>query len=382
MCAGRGITGIAENVDVNSRECMRSATGPRVGRQAGGSMAGLTSTTGVLSTASSASTSIRSPSRHDARMVLADGVGPVGRTGDEHAGQRLTHVVLGMRSQLVARRQVQPGEHHDLVARPQVLGAVGDLLLEADPRPRRAVALVRRIIEVLQRGLHPTDRHEAIARLHNNSLLTAAATARWLPRSVHLRSQLTAHQARQMSRHTRVPDLPEPGRLAVRGGAGCGYTCASGLPTCMYVSDDDAECAHPISESEGAVVSRDIMPFGDGSVLLLDAPPSSAPSPAEGVLSGEVVQFLVDAIAGGVTFDVLKRVAARLTDPRKPELASADVVRDAITEYLLRSGYGLVDVTELRKVGDSGWTVNGTADADRFHALSDVTGSVIHVRLE
>jgi len=129
-------------------------------------------------------------------------------------------------------------------------------------------------------------------------------------------------------------------------------------------------------------VSRDIVPFGDDGVLLLDAPPSSAPSPTEGVLSGEVVQFLVDAVAGGVTFDVLKRLAARLTDPHKPEPASADVVRDAITEYLLRSGYGLVDVTELRKVGDSGWTVNGTADADRFHALSDVTGSVIHVRLE
>jgi hypothetical protein len=39
-------------------------------------------------------------------------------------------------------------------------------------------------------------------------------------------------------------------------------------------------------------------------------------------------------------------------------------------------------VTELRKVGDSGWTVSGIADADHFHGLSDITGSVIHVRLE
>ena len=129
-------------------------------------------------------------------------------------------------------------------------------------------------------------------------------------------------------------------------------------------------------------MTRDIMPLEDGSVLLLDAPLTSTPSPTEGVLSGEVVHFLVDAIAGGVTFDVLKRVAARLTVPHGPAPASADVVRDAITEYLLRSGYGEVDVTELRKVGDSGWTVNGTADADHFHALSDITGSVIHVRLE
>jgi hypothetical protein len=142
------------------------------------------------------------------------------------------------------------------------------------------------------------------------------------------------------------------------------------------------DCVQSVSESEGTVVTRDIMPLGDGSVLLLDAPPASTPSPTEGVLSGEVVHFVVDAIAGGVTFDVLKRVAARLTLPHKPEPASADVVRDAITEYLLRSGYGQVDVAELRKVGDSGWTVNGTADADHFHALSDITGSVIHVRLE
>jgi hypothetical protein len=128
-------------------------------------------------------------------------------------------------------------------------------------------------------------------------------------------------------------------------------------------------------------VTRDIMPLEDGSVLLLDAPPSVAPSPTEGVLSGEVVHFLVDAIAGGVTFDVLKRVAARLTVPHEPKPASADVVRGAITEYLLRAGYEQVDVTELRKVSDSGWTVSGTADADRFHALSDISGSVIHVRL-
>jgi hypothetical protein len=71
-----------------------------------------------------------------------------------------------------------------------------------------------------------------------------------------------------------------------------------------------AKCVHPISESEGAVVSRDIMPFEDGSVPLLDAPPSSTPSPTEAVLSGEVVHFLLDAIAGGVSFDVLKRAKA------------------------------------------------------------------------
>jgi hypothetical protein len=128
-------------------------------------------------------------------------------------------------------------------------------------------------------------------------------------------------------------------------------------------------------------VARDIMPLEDGSVLLLDAPaPDSAP-PQKGVLSGEAMHFVVDAIAGGVTFDVLKRIASRLTTSSDNHHASADVVRDAITEYLLRSGYSQVDVTDLRKVGDSGWTVRGNADNDTFHALSDNSGAVIHVRL-
>jgi hypothetical protein len=72
---------------------------------------------------------------------------------------------------LVAGRQVEPGEHHDLIARPQVLDTLRDLLIEADPRPRRAVALVRRIVEDPQGRLHPPDRHQAVARLHKNSLL-------------------------------------------------------------------------------------------------------------------------------------------------------------------------------------------------------------------
>ena len=80
------------------------------------------------------------------------------------------HVVLGMRAQLVAVRQVKPGEHHDLIARSQVLGALRDMLIEADPRQRRAFALVRRIVEDAQGRLHPPDRHEAVTRLHKNSL--------------------------------------------------------------------------------------------------------------------------------------------------------------------------------------------------------------------
>jgi DNA glycosylase AlkZ-like len=71
----------------------------------------------------------------------------------------------------------KPGEHHDLIARAQVPGALRDLLIEADPRPGRAVALVRRIIEDLQGRLHPPDRHQAVARLHKTSLLAGGPMA-------------------------------------------------------------------------------------------------------------------------------------------------------------------------------------------------------------
>ncbi|MBV9484769.1 MAG: hypothetical protein JO246_01790 [Frankiaceae bacterium] len=133
---------------------------------------------------------------------------------------------------------------------------------------------------------------------------------------------------------------------------------------------------------------REIVPLENGSVLLLDralyldhAAPSVDERP-DGVLSGEIVHFAIDAIAGGITFDVLKRIASRLAGPSsKTQAASADLVRDAITEYLLRSGYVRVEVAELRKVGDTGWVVTGTADAETFRALSDSSGAVIHVRL-
>lgn len=128
-------------------------------------------------------------------------------------------------------------------------------------------------------------------------------------------------------------------------------------------------------------MTREIVPLDDGSVLLLDETRGVTPPADEGVLSGEVVHFVIEAIAGGVTFEALKHVAAQLTTAREPRAATADDVRDAVRDYLLRSGYIDIQVTELRSVGDRGWTITGTADADPFHALSDPTGRVVHVRL-
>jgi hypothetical protein len=128
-------------------------------------------------------------------------------------------------------------------------------------------------------------------------------------------------------------------------------------------------------------MAHQIVPLEDGSVLLCDdAPSASSPAP-QGVLGGELTHFVVDAVAGGVTFDVLKRIASRLTASREPSAVPADDVRDAVTAYLLRSGYRNVNQTELRQVGEHGWTIEGTADGEPFHALSDPAGRVIHVQL-
>src|SRR5690242_20714207 len=155
----------------------KSAVQDRAARHAGRPMAGLAST-GVPSIASRASTLIRSLSRATMRARCRPmGFGRLGEQVLNTPVSGWAHVVLGMGAQLVAGRQVESGEHHDLVARPQVLGTLRDLLIEADPRPRRAFALVRRSVEDPQGRLHPPDRHQAVARKHTSSLPPPAGTA-------------------------------------------------------------------------------------------------------------------------------------------------------------------------------------------------------------
>jgi hypothetical protein len=103
--------------------------------------------------------------RQDAGPVQADRVGPVGRAGAEHTGQRPAHVILGVRAQLVAGRQMKPGEPHNRIARPQIAGPSATCSSKRINTRNRALALVRRITGDLQGRLHPPDRHKAVARL-------------------------------------------------------------------------------------------------------------------------------------------------------------------------------------------------------------------------
>lgn len=129
---------------------------------------------------------------------------------------------------------------------------------------------------------------------------------------------------------------------------------------------------------------HDIVPLDDGSVLLIDSPVREEPqATSQGVLSGgELVHFVVDAVAGGVTFEVLKRIASQLTRSESPTPVDATTVTDELGKYLLRFGQGAITMKEVRKVGDHGWTATGTVGGRVFYATSDDSGRVIHVRVE
>jgi hypothetical protein len=63
-----------------------------------------------------------------------------------------------MDEQRVSIRLVQPGQHDDVVARPEVAHRVADVLLERDPCVGSPlVALHRRVLATRERGLDPAD---------------------------------------------------------------------------------------------------------------------------------------------------------------------------------------------------------------------------------
>lgn len=134
-----------------------------------------------------------------------------------------------------------------------------------------------------------------------------------------------------------------------------------------------------------------VVTLSDGSTLLLtDAPPleadrsSSTPAVAEGTLSNihDLQVFLAEAVAAGITFDVLKATVRRLGFPRsdpQPPATAADV-RAAVEAYFLDAGYDEIRIDELRRVGSDGWTVDGRVDGESFRALSDASAYVVHIQ--
>lgn len=50
-------------------------------------------------------------------------------------------------------------------------------------------------------------------------------------------------------------------------------------------------------------------------------------------------------------------------------------------DYLTKSGYLTIVVSEVQQVPGQGWSLEGKADARRFSALADERGEIIYVRV-
>lgn len=99
----------------------------------------------------------------------------------------------------------------------------------------------------------------------------------------------------------------------------------------------------------------------------------------------EVMAWVGEAVAAGVTFDILKEISTgfvRRGWTRRTRHVDAGGITVIVREYLESTGYLTVNVKEVRKIADAGWSVSGTANGSNFRALSDLLGEVTHVRVD
>ncbi len=124
------------------------------------------------------------------------------------------------------------------------------------------------------------------------------------------------------------------------------------------------------------------------SIILvgLVVPAADRREPELGTLgaSSEAVAWVGDAIAAGVTFEVLKEIAARLVLngwSRRAMSVDAGGISSIVRRYLESIGHNSIEISEVRKVAEAGWSLTGTADGSSFRALADPDGEVTHVRV-
>ena len=159
---------------------------PRPERPGRSQIAILRSTTGVPSTASSASTRRRQPSRSEhGHGVQADRVGPVGRAGREHAGQRPAAIVAGIHQQGRAIGQMQPGQHHDPCTGLEAVQRFGVGRVDGQPGGRGALAGLAGGVGAVAQGRfdHADHQHPiVVAAEHGGTVLRAVISAPLLHR--------------------------------------------------------------------------------------------------------------------------------------------------------------------------------------------------------
>lgn len=131
----------------------------------------------------------------------------------------------------------------------------------------------------------------------------------------------------------------------------------------------------------------------DGGTIVVDGlePPEAeiAPRRPDGTLSGEVelamAEWLGEAVAAGITFEVLRSCATQLMGKgwkphrRQP---SAATISATLTRYLSSIGYLDIRLTEVRQVAGQGWLLAATADGATVRGRADPSGQLLHVRVD
>jgi len=133
----------------------------------------------------------------------------------------------------------------------------------------------------------------------------------------------------------------------------------------------------------------EVLGLADGAALVITgmaSPPTADEPPAQGTLSlpAEVATWIGEAVAAGVTFEVLKEASVALVRQgwtKKGTTATAESVTQAVVQYLCSCGYIEIVVSEVRRVSGQGWTLTGTADGSRFGGMADDGGNLVHVRV-
>jgi hypothetical protein len=107
----------------------------------------------------------------------------------------------------------------------------------------------------------------------------------------------------------------------------------------------------------------------------------------DGALSSEIeaLEWVGEAVAAGITFEVLRSFAAHLIAQgwrRRPTDPSAEAISATLTSYLASVGYLDIRVSEVRRVAEQGWSIAGTADGEPFRGRADPSGQLVHVRVD
>lgn len=108
------------------------------------------------------------------------------------------------------------------------------------------------------------------------------------------------------------------------------------------------------------------------------------PEPGTLGVSTEVMAWIGGAVAAGVTFDVLKGIAADLVRrgwSRQAKDVDAAGITAIVRAYFESAGYTTIVVNEVRRIANAGWSISGTADGTGFRATADLHGEVTHIRV-